>query len=215
MDARKDELQQLVGRQLIFKDIAKDFILAHTDHAEFISEEQKEHFQIFDELDAPIIVDGKDLVFYRAECHGLERILNVFHRGANILYRKENKLYIPQRSPDKDLYPSCADFSVGEHVKPRETYEEAAIRGAFEELGQTIQKADLKLIGKRPVSDKYQDEQVMYFLLDYAGGEIVHSDEIASGRWHSIKDMKNQGYFDALNVRQDHRPVMEEFLRNI
>lgn len=60
----------------------------------------------------------------------------LWHRAANVfLFRSDGRLLIQRRQPDKDVWPGAWDLSVGEHLKPGENYEQAALRGLSEELG--------------------------------------------------------------------------------
>ena len=45
------------------------------------------------------------------------------------------RLLLQRRATSKDLYADLWDYSVGEHVKPGESYVAAAARGLEEELG--------------------------------------------------------------------------------
>lgn len=62
----------------------------------------------------------------------------LYHRAVHVLlYNTEGELYLQKRSEKKDICPGYWDLSVSEHLKPRESYEEAARRGLQEELGIT------------------------------------------------------------------------------
>ena len=62
--------------------------------------------------------------------------LGLWHKSASVfLFNMHNELYIQRRAPDKDLYANQWDYSVGEHLKPGESYSEGALRGLLEELG--------------------------------------------------------------------------------
>lgn len=60
----------------------------------------------------------------------------LYHRGAIIfLVNSKGNIFLQKRSENKDTSPGCWDYSTGEHLKPGETFEEAALRGLKEELG--------------------------------------------------------------------------------
>jgi len=60
----------------------------------------------------------------------------LWHRAANVLlFRPDGALILQQRAATKDVCPGCWDLSAAEHLKPGETYLEAAHRGLAEELG--------------------------------------------------------------------------------
>jgi isopentenyl-diphosphate delta-isomerase len=59
-----------------------------------------------------------------------------WHRAANVLlFDRLGRLYLQRRAADKDLWPDAWDVSVGEHLKPGETFVDGARRGLAEELG--------------------------------------------------------------------------------
>jgi isopentenyldiphosphate isomerase len=86
----------------------------------------EEQFETFDEDGNPA-----DLV-PRSRVHRE----GLWHRAANVfLFRTDGCLLLQRRQADKDVWPGAWDLSAAEHLKPGETYEEAALRGLQEELG--------------------------------------------------------------------------------
>lgn len=70
----------------------------------------------------------------RSEVHRL----GLWHRSAHVfVFNSRGDLLVQKRAPDKDLYADLWDYSVGEHLKPGESFDEGAIRGMSEELGVT------------------------------------------------------------------------------
>jgi isopentenyl-diphosphate delta-isomerase len=60
----------------------------------------------------------------------------LWHRAASVfLFRSDGRLVIQRRQWTKDVCPGVWDLSVAEHLKPGESYEQAAARGLREELG--------------------------------------------------------------------------------
>lgn len=60
----------------------------------------------------------------------------LWHRAANVLlFRPDGSLILQQRAASKDVCPGRWDLSAAEHLKPGETFIEAAKRGLVEELG--------------------------------------------------------------------------------
>lgn len=84
-----------------------------------------EYFQTYDE-------DGRPTgQVPRAEVHAK----GLWHRSVNVfVFHPDGRLYLQKRSADKDVWPGAWDLSVGEHLKPGETVEQAARRGLDEEL---------------------------------------------------------------------------------
>ncbi len=58
------------------------------------------------------------------------------------------ELWIPKRTANKTIAPNGLDFSMGGHVDSGETYIEATIREASEELNIDLSEKDLILISK-------------------------------------------------------------------
>lgn len=86
-----------------------------------------EYFEI---VDADDHVIGKAL---RSECHGNPQLI---HRVSHVLvFDRQGRLLLQKRSMNKDVQPGKWDTSVGGHLDPGESYETAAKREMFEELG--------------------------------------------------------------------------------
>ncbi len=70
----------------------------------------------------------------------------LWHKSVNVyLFRSDGRLLLQRRSASKDICPGLWDLSVGEHLQPGETYEEAARRGLEEELG--LSGLEIRLVG--------------------------------------------------------------------
>lgn len=87
-----------------------------------------EHFETFDDRNRPLGLLPREQV----HAQGL------WHRSAHVfLFTPGGELYVQRRAMDKDLFPDRWDLSVGEHLKPGESYLDGAQRGLAEELGVT------------------------------------------------------------------------------
>ncbi|MEV6314899.1 NUDIX domain-containing protein [Streptomyces sp. NPDC051776] len=81
------------------------------------------------------IVDEADRVVGQAP-RGEAYANNLRHRSVFILARDaEDRIFVHRRTADKLVFPSLYDMFVGGVVGAGETYEEAALREAEEELG--------------------------------------------------------------------------------
>lgn len=69
------------------------------------------------------------------------RAVNAFIR------RADGKLWIPRRSSEKRMFPSCLDISVSGCVDYPESYEEAIQHEALEEVGIDMVKAKTLFLG--------------------------------------------------------------------
>jgi isopentenyldiphosphate isomerase len=90
------------------------------------SEPAIEYFQTYSDAGAPLGLMPRDQVHAQGLWHCSAYVL---------LFNDADELLLQLRAEDKDLYPSYWDYSVGEHLKPGETYEQGAMRGLLEELG--------------------------------------------------------------------------------
>lgn len=123
----------------------------------------EELFQTFDDEGRPL-----DLV-PRSRVHAL----GLWHRSVHVfLFDDAGRLWLQQRADDKDLYPGRWDFSVGEHLRPNESYRDGALRGLAEEL--SVPPLELKPLG----------EVRAYLLDDPARGIADHELQLAfAARW--------------------------------
>lgn len=235
MQLNKSDLLSIVNKKLDFKviDIPKvgEYLLAYSNNSVDFNKAQKEYFQIFDYMDKSVNVDGLDLIFYRGECHGDNRLKHVksginnqlYHRGVNILFIKDDKVFLSER-PDKDLYGNMTEFSVSEHINVDESYEDGCVRGVEEELRDEnnnslkINPDEFKLYLSKSINDFLQSEQVKYYSVDFNGKEIRLSDEVKAGNWHDISilqyQLKKNKNLDGLNFRPDHLSGFRSFLAN-
>lgn len=85
-----------------------------------------EYFEAFDDADQPLGLVARD------EVHRT----GLWHRSAHVLvWSSEGALLVQRRVDHKDLYGGKWDYSVGEHLKPGESFADGAARGLLEELG--------------------------------------------------------------------------------
>lgn len=88
--------------------------------------QQEEEFEIFD-TDGTLLGRRPRSQVHR-EGH--------WHKSTHVfLFDTRGRLWLQRRVPHKDICGGLWDYSVGEHLKPGESYLEAAHRGLEEELG--------------------------------------------------------------------------------
>jgi isopentenyldiphosphate isomerase len=87
-----------------------------------------EYFQTYNDHGEPTGLVARDVV----------HTTGLWHKSAHVLlFDDHDQLYVQRRAADKDLCPGLWDFSVGEHLKPDESFLDGALRGLSEELGVT------------------------------------------------------------------------------
>lgn len=94
------------------------------------TDDQEEEFVVVDERD--------EIVGYRTrrDCHSDRSLI---HRAIGLLiFDKDGRVLLQQRSLSKDTSPGYWSDSVGGHVMRGETYEQAMLRETSEELGLTV-----------------------------------------------------------------------------
>ena len=95
-----------------------------------------------------------DLVNARDEVIGKKMRSEIFSEGLSnfrvvnaFLVNSKGQLWIPRRSPSKQLFPMGFDMSMGGHVESGEQYEQAFKRELAEELNIDADEVYWKLLG--------------------------------------------------------------------
>lgn len=112
------------------------------------------------------------------------RVINAF------LINNKNEVWIPTRSADKKLFPSCLDASVGGHVAAGEDYITACKRETMEELNMNIDDHVYKFLTKlTPHQDKVSAFMHVYAIYT---NEIpaYNRNDFSSASWMTINDVK-------------------------
>ena len=90
------------------------------------------------------VVDEQDRVVGRAP-RGEAYARRLRHRCAFVLARSpDGRIFVHRRTATKALFPSCDDRFVGGVVGAGETYDEAALREATEELGVAVPQPEFR-----------------------------------------------------------------------
>lgn len=176
-----------------------------------IKHKDDEHFQLFDEEDNAIIVEGKPVVMYRSDCHSGLQPPGSYHRGVNIFILHKGKLLVPTRADDKDLYPGYLDISVGEHVKVEENYVAAAIRGCKEEIDIDITGDDLEFLFSMDIDMDNNSEHAHYYQLR-TSQRIRLSEELQDAEWIDIQELARRVAESTLPFRTDQITALKRYL---
>lgn len=143
------------------------------------------------------VIDAKNNTLGRAK-RGEVHKKGLLHRAVNVTVRNpQGQIYLQQRSKQKLSFPLHWDLSCAEHLKPGETFTEAAVRGLKEELGINIDA--LKLI--RPLHHQYskfqkdgqlmkENELVELYESVYDHRMKLDKQEVAQGKFFPISTIK-------------------------
>ncbi len=142
----------------------------------------EELFEIIDESGKVIGTEKRSIVHKKGLLH---KEVDVF------VLDKDGKIFVQQRSFQKDIGPGLWDVSAAEHLKPGENFEQAAVRGVKEELG--IKTIGLQKIGEITFCCKFGDmienEMKQVFQCRFKGKIKLQEKEIEQGRWISKEDL--------------------------
>jgi len=82
------------------------------------------------------LVDEEDNVIGKATREEVHKNKKLIHRSINFfVFDKKGRIFVNQRTKNKEFYPEYWSLTFGGHVNSGETYEEAVIREAKEEAG--------------------------------------------------------------------------------
>jgi len=115
----------------------------------------------------------------------------LIHRSIHGLIKNEQGLYLlQQRSSTKSAWPDKIDLSLGETVKPDESYEDALRRGLSEELG--VEAKSVEVLRDRYYQEYFWDEYKVFCIvclfLVTTDQEITLTDGEVSNIWWRTKD---------------------------
>ncbi len=122
----------------------------------------------------------------RRVCHGdpslIQAVVHLY------LFDAQGRLYLQKRSASKDTYPGCWDTSVGGHLAPGESPEQALAREAREELSLEVSSA--QPLGQYLMEDSYESEYVFAFRSSAERQPRPNPEEIEEGGFFELKEIR-------------------------
>jgi isopentenyl-diphosphate delta-isomerase type 1 len=101
-----------------------------------------------------VVVDEDDEIIGKAsrtECH--EK--GLIHRSVMFfVFDEQGRILVTKRTQNKDFFPGYWSIALGGHVHSGETYEEAVVREAKEEVGLEVEPTFLTSFKKRIPEEK-------------------------------------------------------------
>jgi len=116
--------------------------------------------------------------------------IGLWHKGVHVwLFNSKGQLFLKKRAKYKKLHPMHWE-DVGEHLKPNEDFEKAAMRGLKEELG--IDEKKIKRLykvywTKMRFGNDHELIELWFCIYD---GPIKENEESFGGRFFSIEEIK-------------------------
>ncbi|MFH0841613.1 MAG: NUDIX domain-containing protein [Bacteroidota bacterium] len=140
-----------------------------------------------DELFPVVDEHGNEIALsQRSVCHdGISMLLHpVVHLH---LFNKNGELYLQKRALTRDLLPGKWDTSVGGHISPGESAEDALKRETSEELGLT--NFEFRLIRKYIWESPREREYVWSFTGTTNDTPVINPEEIDDGRYWTMQEI--------------------------
>jgi len=139
--------------------------------------------ELLEEIDVDSRVIG---LRQRREFHGNPALR---HRAVHVVVKNhDGHVFLQKRSMRKRIQPGKWDTSVGGHVDPGESWEQAATREGREELGVT---GELDCLHDYVWQTAVETEHVRTYQMIHEGPFVLHPEEIDEGRFFAPEELRN------------------------
>jgi len=138
----------------------------------------------------PVVDDeGKEISqASRSICHDGRSML--LHPVVHLhLFNEKGELFLQKRASTKDLLPGKWDTSVGGHISPGESVDDALKREAYEEL--RLKDFEYRIISKYIWESSREKELVYSFKGSSEENPVIDKEEIDEGRFWSLQEIKD------------------------
>ena len=137
----------------------------------------------------------------RSVCHdGKSMLLHpVIHLH---LFNTRGELFLQKRAKTKDIHPGKWDTSVGGHISPGETPNEALMREAGEEIG--LNNLVPVFLGKYIWESPRERELVNSYSSISDKFPVINKDEIDEGRFWELKEIRENLGNDVFTPNFEH-----------
>jgi isopentenyldiphosphate isomerase len=154
------------------------------------------------------VVNEKDMVIgkeWKNKCHKE----GIWHRVVGVLlFNSDGKMWLQKRAKHKTFQGRNLDFSASGHMGSGDTYEEAAKRELFEELGVSVELKDsgIKILEDYIYSEGVHVRHIIkLFIGKHDGPFEVQEEELEGIKSYSINEVKE--------ILKKKPPVMTEGLK--
>lgn len=162
-----------------------------------------EYLDLVDRNDRVISKETRSNI-YSKDIHNF-RVVGIFLLNDNM------EILVPFRSDKCVIFPNCYDFSVAGHVKSGETYRQAAIREAKEELNIRLNSIEKFFYCKYP-NDFGVNSFSTYYVSECPKVFKVNSREIKDYRFMKIEEIEKIMLKEPNKFKNDFKPVFEKFI---
>ena len=114
------------------------------------------------------------------------------HRAYTAFIFHDGKMLLQQRSENKLLWPGAWDVSFTSHVYPGESYQQAAIRRAKEELSARVGPLEdvYSFVYFAPQGANAENEFCRVLVGEFDGKFTPNKDEMMSVRWGKLSEVE-------------------------